>query len=164
MPAPLWRQLSVKHVSPNSAKAENEAEQPSGCPPDVHQLVRVLTARISSSILGSMIVRVDSSVVAYSMGLVIERSLVRVAGTAREFSPRISFQCRLSYGVSTAPRVQSHASTSVRTLQIPNTGSHSLPLFGHTKILQTLIGMGSAALAAALPYLGKATRISRKEY
>ena len=137
MPVPLRRQLSVKHVSPNSAKAANEAKRPSGCPPDVHQLVRVLTARISGSILGSMIERVDSSVVAYSMGLVIERSLVRVPGTAREFSPRISFQCRLSYGVSTAPRVQSHASTAVRMLQVPNTGSHSLPLFGHTNTTDT---------------------------
>ena len=49
----------------------------------------------------------------------------------------------------------------VRTLEIPNTGSH-MPLFGHTKILHTPIGMGSAALAAALLYHGKATRISRK--
>ena len=31
------------------------------------------------------------------------------------------------------------------------------PLFGHTQILQTLIGMGSTALAAAVPYLGKVT-------
>ena len=49
----------------------------------------------------------------------------------------------------------------VRTLKIPNTGSHML-LFGHTKILHTPVGMGSAALAAALFYHGKATRISRK--
>ena len=38
----------------------------------------------------------------------------------------------------------------------------AIPLFGHTKILQTLIGMGSAALAAAVPYPGKATRIARR--
>ena len=38
----------------------------------------------------------------------------------------------------------------------------AIPLFGHTKILQTLIGMGSAALAAAVPYPGEATRISSK--
>ena len=36
------------------------------------------------------------------------------------------------------------------------------PLFGHTKILHTLTGMVSAALAAAAPYPGMATRISRK--
>ena len=37
-------------------------------------------------------------------------------------------------------------------LKLPNT----LPLFGSMKILHTLIGMGSAALAAAVPYPGKA--------
>ena len=31
-----------------------------------------------------------------------------------------------SYGVRTAPRVQSHASTSERTLKIPITGSHTI--------------------------------------
>ena len=52
-----------------------------------------------------------------------------------------------------------HASTSVPTLKIPNTGSH-IPLFGHTKTLHTLVGMGSPALAAAVLYPGKATRTS----
>ena len=33
---------------------------------------------------------------------------------------------------------------------------------GQTKLLRTLIGMGSAALAAAVPYPGKVTQISRK--
>ena len=41
---------------------------------------------------------------------------VRVPGAARDFSPRVSFQCRLC----TCP----HASTYVCTLKIPNTGSH----------------------------------------
>ena len=36
------------------------------------------------------------------------------------------------------------------------------PSSGHSKILHTLIGKGSAALAAAVPYPGKATRISRE--
>ena len=44
-----------------------------------------------------------------------------------------------------SPCVQSHASTSVRTLKIPNTGNHTL--FGLTNILHALIG-GSSALAA----------------
>ena len=35
-------------------------------------------------------------------------------------------------------------------------------MFGHRKILHTLIGMGSAAPAAAVPYPGKVTRISSK--
>ena len=41
----------------------------------------------------------------------------------------------------------------------------AIPLFGHTKILHTLIEMGSTALAAAVPYgayLGKVTQISYK--
>ena len=46
------------------------------------------------------------------------------------------------------PRVQSHASTPARTLKIPSTGS-CIPLSGHTKMLHSLVGMGSAALAAA---------------
>ena len=48
------------------------------------------------------------------------------------------------------PCVQSHASTSVRTLDIPNTGTQPMSLFGHAIILYTPIGMGSAALAAAV--------------
>ena len=38
-----------------------------------------------------------------------------------------------------------------------------MSLSGHTKIQHTLIGMGSAALAATVPYPGKADRFSRKE-
>ena len=60
-----------------------------------------------------------------------------------------------------SPVVQSQASTSVRTLKIPNTGI-DIPLSGHTKILHTPIGMSSTDLAAAVPYPGKATRISSK--
>ena len=37
-----------------------------------------------------------------------------------------------------------------------------IPSFGYTKILLTLIGMGSAPLAADVPYTGRATRIPRK--
>jgi len=33
-------------------------------------------------------------------------------------------------------------------------GTTSIPLFGHTKILHTLSGVGSAALAVAVPYPG----------
>ena len=60
-----------------------------------------------------------------------------------------------------SPVVQSHASTSVYTLKIPDTGI-DVPLSGHTEILHTPIGMSSTALAAAVPYPGKAIRISRK--
>ena len=38
----------------------------------------------------------------------------------------------------------------------------AIPLFEHTNIPHRLIGMGSVALAAAVPYPGKATRISRQ--
>ena len=84
-------------------------------------------------------------------GAVVSR--VRVDGAARYFSPTVSLQCRLSYGVRAAPRVQSYASTSGRTLKIPNTGSHTI-VWTQENTLHTFIGMGSAALTAlncALP-------------
>ena len=75
--------------------------------------------------------------------------LTRVTdGAARDFSPRVTFHCRLSYGGCTAPPpsrprpVQSYASRSVCTLKIPNTGSHTI---------HTLIRMDSAALLVAVP-------------
>ena len=74
---------------------------------------------------------------------------VRVPAAARDFHPRVKFRCRLSYGVRTAPRAQSHASASVRTLQIPNTGNHAI-VWTHENTAHTLIGMGSAVLAAAV--------------
>ena len=49
---------------------------------------------------------------------------VRVSGAARDFPPRVHFQCRLSYNVSTDPVCKSDASTSVCTLKIPN--SHTI--------------------------------------
>ena len=36
------------------------------------------------------------------------------------------------------------------------------PLFGHMKILQTLVWIGSAAIVVAVPYPDRATRISHK--
>ena len=57
------------------------------------------------------------------------------------------------------PHAQSHASTSVCTLKIRTLAA--IPLFGHTEILHTPIGMGSAALAAAVPY--HATRIPGRD-
>ena len=59
-----------------------------------------------------------------------------------------------------SPRVQMHVPTSVCTLKIQTLAA--TPLCGHTKILRTQIGMGSAALAAAVSYPGKATWISHK--
>ena len=43
---------------------------------------------------------------------------VRFPGVGKDFSLRINFQCTLSFGVRTQPRVQSNALTSVRTLEI----------------------------------------------
>ena len=43
-------------------------------------------------------------------------------------------------------------------LKIPST----VPLFGHTKTLHTLIGMASIALVDAAPYSGKVARMSHE--
>ena len=84
---------------------------------------------------------------------------VRVPDAARDFSPRVKFQSRLLWCLYSL-HVQSHASTPVHTLKIPNTGS--IPLFGHMKILHKLTGMGSTAITATVPYPGKVTQICRK--
>ena len=77
---------------------------------------------------------------------------VRVPGAARDFSPRVNFQCRLSYKVT----VSVHLCTRYKSPTQAAT-----PLCGHdTKILHTLIEMGSTALTAAVPYPAKATWIS----
>ena len=47
-------------------------------------------------------------------------------GAARDFSPRGSSQCGLSYSVRTAPVGNPHVATSERMRTIPNTGSHSI--------------------------------------
>ena len=50
---------------------------------------------------------------------------IRIPSAARDFSPRVNFQCRLSYGVRTTPvcnRMHQH----LCALKIPNTGSHIL--------------------------------------
>ena len=70
----------------------------------------------------------------------------------------VGFQCRLSYGVRTGPHVQSHALTSVYTLQIPGGISSQ-----KTTIQSGYTGRGngySAVLAAAVGY--PVTRISPK--
>ena len=88
---------------------------------------------------------------------VVIRSLVRVPVVARDFSLRINFlHCPYS------PRVQSHVSTSVCTLKIPNSGSHSMAWTHGYTAQHTLTRIGSAALTAALLYPGKETGISRK--
>ena len=75
-------------------------------------------------------------------------------------SPRVSFQCSLSYGVRTVlvcNRMHQHLCARWKS-QIQS----AIPLFGRTKILHTLIGMAIAAPATAVPYPGKDSWISRK--
>ena len=48
---------------------------------------------------------------------------VQVSGAVRDFSPRIRFQCRLSYGVRTGPVCIINICAHVK---IPNTGSDSI--------------------------------------
>jgi len=56
--------------------------------------------------------------------------------------------------------VQSHASTSVCTLKIPDTGTvAAIPLL-NTQKYYTHLGLGSTAPAAAGPYTGKAIQVS----
>ena len=86
-----------------------------------------------------------------------QKMCVRVHGAARDFSPRVDFQCRLCYIISTAPACN-------RLYQYPCAHEKSqtlaaIPLFGVTKMLHTLTGMGSVVLAAAVPYPGKVTWI-----
>ena len=42
-------------------------------------------------------------------------------------------------------------------MHVKNLVHSAIPLFGHTEVLHTLIGVDSTALAAALLYLGKGT-------
>ena len=93
-----------------------------------------------------------------SLGTILSR--VRVPGGAKDF-PLSQLPVQTLLRCPYSPRVQSHASKSGRTLKIPDTGSHTL--FAHTEILHTLIGMGSAALAAAAPFPGKATQFPESD-
>ena len=80
------------------------------------------------------------------------------------YTPRVQPPCAAPV---CSPRVQPPCAVTsinicvhVNNPQIPNTHSH-ISLSGHTETPHTLIRMGSAALAAAVPYRGYATRISR---
>ena len=79
---------------------------------------------------------------------------VRVPGSERDFShSQISVQTLLRCSYS---HQHLHARKTLQTLA-------AIPLFRRTNILHAMIGMGSAALAAAVPYPGKVTRIFWKE-
>ena len=81
-----------------------------------------------------------------------------IAPCCKVFSPTVSFQCRLSYTVPTAPVcscMHQHLCTRYKSQTLT-----AIPLFGYRKMLHTQVGMGSAALGAAVSYPGKATWIS----
>ena len=59
------------------------------------------------------------------------------------------------------PCVQLHASTSVCTLIIPNTGCHTIA-WTHKNTTHTNRSGYNALLVAAVPYPGKVTQISHK--
>ena len=84
---------------------------------------------------------------------------VQVPGAVRDFSTKVNFRCKLSYGVRTAPVCNRMFQQLCACSKFPVPAA--IPLFGHTTILHTLIGMGSADLAAAVPYSSKTIRISR---
>ena len=75
------------------------------------------------------------------------------------FSLPVNFQCRLSYGVCAAPICNHLQSFAICARIKDNNGSHTT-VWTYMKTLHTLIEMGSAALAAAVPYTGKAIQIS----
>ena len=59
--------------------------------------------------------------------------------------------------------VQARASTCVRTLTIPNTGSHII-VWTHENTPHTdRMGIYSAALAATVPYAGKVTQFPARD-
>ena len=72
-----------------------------------------------------------------------------------------STSSRDSHTVSVQPPCVIAWSKSVRTLKIPNPGSHTL-VWTHENTLHTDSNGWRCSLAAAVPYPGKATRISRK--
>ena len=120
--------------------------------------------------------RIDRSKTHSLVDLWVLLALFIPAGIA-QLVQRLTERCKIDAGLSPPVRKGTFSQSltvtvqppcaiacikSVGTLKIPKTGTH-FPLFGYTKTLHTLIAMGSAALAAALLYPRKVTRISRKE-
>ena len=80
---------------------------------------------------------------------------VQIPGEARDFSPRVSFQCTLSYDVCAITCINISARIKNPKLWQPY---HCLDM----KVLHVPVGVGSTAPAAAVPYSGRATQISCK--
>ena len=70
---------------------------------------------------------------------------VRVPGAPKDFSPRVNLQCRLSYGVRTATRVQSHASVLIDWLMITY-----IALFSAVLSRLTALACGSTCVTSFL--------------
>ena len=83
--------------------------------------------------------------VTQKIGAILTR--VRVPGAAKDFSPRVNFQSKLT--VPVYPHVKLYASESVHMLKIPNTGCHTI-VWTHENTAQAVTEMGSVALAAAV--------------
>ena len=93
--------------------------------------------------------------VAEAPGAILTR--VRLRGVTRDFSPRVNFRCRLSCCSHTAQCDIACINICLH-VKITDTGSHTI-VWTHEKILHTLAGVGSAALAAALPFQGMGAHI-----
>ena len=82
-------------------------------------------------------------------------------GLSPWYSEGFFSQCRLPYSVHTAPvcsRMHQHLRVHEKSPTLA-----AIPLFGHTDNTihtDTVIGMGSAALVAAVPYPAKVAEIS----
>ena len=105
----------------------------------------------------------DSSVGALtkSKKSVVIRTGVRVPGAARDFSPTVNFQRRLS---------DCRVRDPVCNCMHPNMCAHyksqtlaATPLFGHTEMLHAPTEMGSAALVAAVPYQVKQPKFTTRD-
>ena len=81
-------------------------------------------------------------------GAILTPVQVPGAGVARDFSPRVNFQCRLSYSVCTAPVcncMHQHLCACSKSQTLA-----AVPLFGYIKIPHIMI-VGSATLVAVVP-------------
>ena len=85
------------------------------------------------------------------------------AGSSPRWGQRFFSQSQLPVQTLTVPVQPPCAIACINICTLVKNSTHWQPYhcFGHTKILHTLAEIGSAVRAAAVPYLGKATRISR---
>ena len=92
-----------------------------------------------------------------AIGAILMR--VGVPGAAWDFGPRVDFQAD-SLSAATQPPCAIACIKFTICARVKNPEHWQPHQLRCTKILHTLIGMGSTALTAAMPYPGKATQIS----